>query len=333
MDIFPRLWQGFRRLSGIRRPHIIRVVVHNESMELSVIICTWNRANLLQVTLQSLADLKGGGGTGWELIVIDNNSTDDTAQTCDRFAGQLPLRRIDEPRQGHSFSRNRGAAEAHGEFLVWTDDDVIVSSGWLDAWREAFERHRSASFFGGPIEPDYQGVMPRWLEQNRDACDRAFAKRDLGDQPIELNARTLPFGANFATRRSVQLEFPFRAEFGRIGSGVRGHDEIDVLGRMVVNGHSGFWVPAARLRHMIPSSRLNTAYIYDYYHGQGQTWIASGRGELSADELARHIRHHRLRYWLKRGLRAPRAWFPHLVQLGILRGQLDELNSAKNPHA
>jgi glycosyltransferase involved in cell wall biosynthesis len=294
-------------------------------MKITVAICTWNRAELLKTTLQSLAALNCGESGDWELVVVDNNSTDSTRDVCRQFESALPLRVVEERQQGHSFSRNRVVANANGEVILWTDDDVLLPADWIGAYRTAILSDPAAGFFGGPIEPEYLAPMPRWMEQNRSVCDGVYARRHLGDQPVRLDAGNLPYGANFATRRSLQQRYPFRAEFGRVGQGLRGYDEIDVLSRMVEDGNYGRWVPAAGIRHLIPASRMTLRYVHDYFRGQGQTWVQRGMVKPAVTNLARQIRFHRRQFWLNRLSRDTRTWFSHWVQLGNLRGQLDQL--------
>src|SRR5215213_3679943 len=97
-------------------------------MRFTVAICTWNRAALLPEVLGRLARARPPAG-GWELLVVNNNSTDDTERVLDAFAGRLPLRRAFEQRQGLSHARNTAVKEATGEYLVWTDDDALVEAG------------------------------------------------------------------------------------------------------------------------------------------------------------------------------------------------------------
>src|SRR5260370_34261599 len=103
-------------------------------MRASVIICTWNRPRLLDQTLEQMARLRLPPDVAWELLVVNNNCTDQTDTVLRRHQSRLPLRRILEPRQGLSHARNAAAAAARGEILLWTDDDVLVDRDWLAAY-------------------------------------------------------------------------------------------------------------------------------------------------------------------------------------------------------
>src|SRR5689334_13047707 len=107
-------------------------------LKATILICTWNRADSLRRTLESLVAMQPPAPGSWEVLVVNNNSSDDTDATVDGFRDRLPIRRITERAQGLSNARNAGARAAQGEYLVWTDDDVIVDRSWLTKYVEAF---------------------------------------------------------------------------------------------------------------------------------------------------------------------------------------------------
>jgi glycosyltransferase involved in cell wall biosynthesis len=100
----------------------------------------------------------------WELLVVNNNCTDDTDAVIARHQDALPLRRLFEPEQGLSNARNSAVAVAKGDYILWTDDDVLVSSNWLVEYANAFRSWPDAAFFGGPIEPWFSTEPPAWLK-------------------------------------------------------------------------------------------------------------------------------------------------------------------------
>src|SRR5437763_1886582 len=119
-------------------------------------ICTWNRAALLEWTLTEMLLLRIPEPVTWELLVVNNNSTDETESVIARFAGKLPIRGIFEARQGQSHARNRLVAEAAGELILWTDDDVLVAPDWMEQYVEAARRWPDASHFGGTADPLFE---------------------------------------------------------------------------------------------------------------------------------------------------------------------------------
>jgi glycosyltransferase involved in cell wall biosynthesis len=109
-------------------------------MRIEIVICTWNRATLLAQTLERLRQLRPPAGAEWRLLVVNNNSRDHTADVLRSFADRLPLRSVFEPEPGLSNARNRAIVETTGDYLVWTDDDVLVAHDWLEAYVAAASR-------------------------------------------------------------------------------------------------------------------------------------------------------------------------------------------------
>ena len=132
-------------------------------MSVTVAICTFNRAESLRRSLKSLAAMRVPSGLSWELIIVNNNSTDHTDDVVEEYRDRLPLRREFEPRPGLSNARNRAIDIAKGEYIVWTDDDVVVDAGWLTAYVEAFRRWPDAAVYGGRIKPRYEPPVAKWI--------------------------------------------------------------------------------------------------------------------------------------------------------------------------
>src|SRR5207253_11169792 len=100
-------------------------------MHATVAICTWNRSQLLRQTLDQFLDLAIPAGMTWELLVVNNNSTDDTDVVLAEFESRLPLRRLFEREPGLSHARNAALAAATGDYILFTDDDVLIAQSWL----------------------------------------------------------------------------------------------------------------------------------------------------------------------------------------------------------
>jgi len=121
---------------------------------ISVIVCTYNRAQGLRQTLESFEAMLESPQTNWELVVVDNNSTDQTKSVANEFGakGTLPVRYVFEPKQGLSNARNAGVSAALGSIMAFTDDDCIVPQGWLNAIRREFEADPALAGIGGRVE-------------------------------------------------------------------------------------------------------------------------------------------------------------------------------------
>jgi glycosyltransferase involved in cell wall biosynthesis len=301
-------------------------------VHLTVAICTHNRAAQLRETLECLESLIPPLPNTWELVVVANACTDATERVLSEFCDRLPLRSVSEPAPGLSNARNRAVAEATGEYLVWTDDDVLVERDWLVEYVSAFRAHPGATFFGGPIEPVFQSTPPRWLIELLPAVGAAFSRRQLSDQPFQVDGRTLPYGANFAVRTVVQRSFRYHAALGqqpgRLGVG----EETQVLFAMLRKGHAGWWVPTARVRHVIPPERQRWEHVLAHWRAQGRAMAIQFRPVAGPRLLNRPLRIWRFAitaecaYRLRRVTRSRAACIDQLARARMGWGLLEAAN-------
>src|SRR6266446_6472716 len=242
-------------------------------MFITVAICTFNRAESLRRTLDSLVAMRVPSALAWEIVVVNNNSTDHTDDVINQYLDRLPLRREFEPQPGHTNARNRAIDAAKGEYIVWTDDDVVVEPGWLRAYMEAFRRWPEVAVFGGRITPRYERPVARWVTESEGLLGGPFAIRDFGNdvQPLSLAESRVPFGANFAIRATEQRAFRYDPNLGLAPGRRRYDDEIEVITRLLETGARGYWIPEAMVEHCIGRDRQTVRYIATYYEGWGET--------------------------------------------------------------
>ena len=239
-------------------------------MNLTVAICTWNRSKLLDQTLTHMHQLRIPAGVDWELLVVNNNCTDDTDAVIAVHANRLPIRRLFEPRQGQTCSRNCAVAASCGEYLLWTDDDVPVDKDWLVEYAEGFRQWPEAAFFGGTIEPWFEGSPPAWLMRLWPTVDYCYAVRKPDPSLQQVQRNYLPFGANFAIRVADQTRYPYDPTLGHKGKGMLGNDESSLMVKMLDDGLVGRWLPMATVKHYIPRTRQTISHLQRYYRGQGE---------------------------------------------------------------
>src|SRR5215472_16667421 len=192
--------------------------------ELTVILCTCNRAQSLTETLESLTSSRLPRSVVWEVLVVDNNSTDQTRGLVEEFCRRYPgrFRYLLESKPGKSHALNAGIASARGEVLVFVDDDVTVGPDWLQNLTAELLRNGEWAGVAGRILPAHAFKLPPWLVWKYD--DGAFrpdplgilcAHFDLGDEPKELNLDEAPYGANMALKRSAFAKYGgFRIHLG-----------------------------------------------------------------------------------------------------------------------
>lgn len=232
-------------------------------MRLTVAICTWNRAALLDRTLAEFRNLTLPPGLEWEIVVVNNNSPDDTDRVIESHAAALPLVRVFEPKQGHCHARNAAVAVARGDFLIWTDDDVLVPTDWIANYLAAAQQFPDAAVFGGPVRPWFAVTPPRWIADNIGRLGTCWALVDHGPDVRQLAEGEYCHGANMAFRTAVLRRYPFDPKYGRVGSQLTSGDDSDVVGRVRREGGGGVWVGTAPVNHYLPADRLTAKYAYE----------------------------------------------------------------------
>lgn len=246
---------------------------HPTGLRATVAICTRDRAATLARVLESFCAQSVPEGTSWELLVIDNGSTDHTRDVAVAFARRLPLRLLDEPEPGLSSARNCAVSAARGEYLLWIDDDAIPSPGWITGYLTAFSEWPEAAVFGGPIGVTFDTPPPPWFARALPVICGVYGQRDLGPTPIALRAivTELPFGTNYATRTADQRQFPYDTNLGRHPAHpTRGAEETEVLLSMLESGLEGRWVPAAAVTHLKDVARATTRFIVEQISEYGE---------------------------------------------------------------
>ena len=240
-------------------------------MEVTVAICTWNRADLLDKTLEQMRELRIPERTEWELLVVNNNCTDNTDEVIARHQKNLPIRRLFEKKPGLSNARNCAMDAALGQLLVWTDDDVLVSEGWLAEYVTAWKRFPSAAYFGGPVEPWYQSTPPEWVIKNQKQLEGVFALKNLSVEMRDMRGQEEPFGANMAYNAERIGERRFNADLGRMRDSLLSGEDVAFVDALRHEGHQGVWVPGARVQHFVEQKRMTATYLWNFYVGWGRS--------------------------------------------------------------
>jgi glycosyltransferase involved in cell wall biosynthesis len=228
-------------------------------MNITVAIATFNRSRDLQLTLESLAGVDTTAAGAYEVLVVDNNSSDDTAGVVARYGPRFGgrLRYIHEPRQGLSQARNRAVAEARHEVIAFLDDDVDVHVNWMKALVAAYRANGWAAV-GGKAYLLYPRSRPSWLS---DRGEVFLTKVDLGPEPRRAKPDEL-FGVNFSIRKDWGEKVGwFRTDLGRVGKCLLGNEETDLLERIAAAGGELFYEPAAVVGHRVAPARLNRQWF------------------------------------------------------------------------
>jgi glycosyltransferase involved in cell wall biosynthesis len=237
-------------------------------MKFSVVIATYNRAADLRGTLDSLARLRPQGD--WEVIVVDNNSTDGTRAVLESAAAAFPapLRYVFEREQGRSPALNAGIRLAAGDIIATTDDDVRVEPDWLDRAADGLTRLQ-CDYVGGRVLPIWGATPPAWLPDRGGKHWAVIALLDYGPAPLEFGAR-VPLGVNMAFARDAFARAGlFDPDTGRKAGTLLGQEVREWCIRARAAGLRGFYVPELAVHHMIPASRLNKRYFRRWFYWRG----------------------------------------------------------------
>ena len=302
-------------------------------MNVTIAICTWNRAALLADTLETLSQIRVPAGIEWECLIVNNSCTDNTNDVVASFARSMPMRALFEPMPGLSRARNHAVREARGDLILFTDDDVQLDCEWMSAYVEAAARWPQASYFGGMIEPRYQSEPPAFVTANLKLLQGMLACHDYGSIERVFGEYEEPWGGNMAIRRSVFAQFLFDESLGhRHEDRVMG-EESDLFDKLRALKHLGVWVPGAHVKHLVPANILTAEGVRRHFHSDGRTMVRMGN--------IQHTRILRLPRWMIRALcgvankrierlRASEssAWVPLLARCAMWEGMLDESSAA-----
>lgn len=243
-------------------------------MDITVILCTWNRAKMLAIALASIEACVAPPEIQWEVLVVDNNSSDDTRAVCDSFVQRYPgrFRYLFEGQQGKSYALNAGVQNAKGRIIAFTDDDLTVDAHWIEALYDVFEKQNCAGV-GGKIVPVWTCKQPAWLDFNGPYAHTAFGgivRFDHGSEISELS--TAPIGANMAYRRDILDKYgPFRSDLCRVGNLLGGEDSE--YGRRLLKAKERLlFLPTAIVYHPVEKQRTERKYFraWAYHYGR---WI------------------------------------------------------------
>ena len=242
-------------------------------VSLSVVICSFNRSASLAETLASVNACRLPLDRPVELLVIDNNSTDQTERTCADFAlvARMPFRRVLEPRQGLSCARNRGIREATGDVIIFTDDDVLVNDAWLVTYASEFGDHHVDCAYGR-VHADWRGHRPAWFS---DLLRPAYAIVDYGAARMLVSDASHEFyGANFAVRKELLVALGgFDVGLGRTNEKLAIGEETRVYHDLLSRGSVIVYNPSIEVHHVIDEGRKEKAYLLKYYHDTAESLV------------------------------------------------------------
>jgi len=237
-------------------------------VNIDIVICTYNRAANLDEVLSALSAQRVGSDVIWSVLVVDNASTDATAEVVEahRFHRLPPsLRRVVESEQGLTPARRRGVQETTAPWIAFVDDDNLLAPGWVDAIAQAIRSHPEAGGISGRVVLDWEEPPPNFLE----GLGSCFAEQELGEAAREIDDMV---GAGMVVRRRALVECgwlqcPLLAD--RVGKRLVSGGDCEIVQRILGAGFQLWFTPDAVLRHRISKSRTSWRYLLRVMYGLG----------------------------------------------------------------
>ena len=248
---------------------------------ISIVLATFNGASTLPTTLDAFCRLRTPK-CGFEMIAVDNASTDETRAILEDYRDRLALTIVQEPAPGKSNAMNSGIRYARGSLVLFTDDDVIPSPDWVCAYADAAEAHPDVDIFAGQVRHFWQKTPPEWLERlgaEGEAYGGTAIDRPAG--PIEPHFIK---GANFLVRSRLLREHKFRADIGYgAGGDMVAGEETYFAQKAFEARHKLRYVPQACVRHIVRRHQIGYWPVFQRYFRIGRGLEAISNHRLSED--------------------------------------------------
>ena len=255
--------------------------------EVSVIVATYNRGNTVRGTIESVMNQECDG-LEYEVIVVDNNSSDDTRRAIEDLRGRPGYEKLYyffEEQQGVSYARNTGIAAARAPILAFTDDDIRPANNWVRSINDGFKRFPQVDCLGGKVLPEIGTEFPGWLTSKHWT---PLALMDLGDEPIELHVDTGAglVGANMAVRAAALREVgSFRPHLQRVKGGIGSLEDHELQLRLSAAGKRLLYLPEMVVYAQVFAERLTKTYHRRWYCGHGHFYAVMRNEEFESSKI------------------------------------------------
>jgi glycosyltransferase involved in cell wall biosynthesis len=238
--------------------------------DISVVICTYNRASTLRQALRSVF-AQNARDFFYQIIVVDNNSSDETPAIVESMKADttVDLRYLREVRQGNAYARNTGVLEAEASIIAFLDDDCIAHESWLATMKSAFDRDPELAFVGGRVLPVWEVDPPAWLNAEHWS---PLALLDYGGAERTIDGQMPPglLTANLAVRRKVFEELGgFLPSLQRVRDGIGSMEDHELLLRICRSGRRGLYLPDLVTWARVGPERVTKAYHRRWHTGNG----------------------------------------------------------------
>ncbi|MBI1857653.1 MAG: glycosyltransferase family 2 protein [Candidatus Melainabacteria bacterium] len=255
---------------------------------LSVIVCTRNRAKQLTTLLQCLGTQRDLEDLTWEIVIVDNNSEDNTKEVAYAFCegSNLKVNYVLESKLGSSYARNSGILASKGTFLLFLDDDVLIPNDFISNALMGIQEFEEFDIFGFRILPDWHEVIkqPFWLTFGKpfNLIQSFLPVHDLGVEPLRYPNRITknPISASFLAKKEVfEKTGPFREDLGVNKSGQC--EDTEFFWYAMINRYKILYWPYATLYHTVNPDRLSVKYLHKWYFNLGKSlYLVKNTGRI-----------------------------------------------------
>lgn len=241
-------------------------------MRFSFITCTYNRDKYIAQTLQSVCS-QTFDNNNHEIIVIDNNSTDNTATICNEFREKYTdknFRYFKEENQGLSFALNRGIKEAKGDFLIFVDDDETIIPEHLERLEAHLKNYPHVELFGSPVIPVYEVEQPKWMSRFTQRLIGGYF--DQGNSVKQLDAKNYPGTGHTIIKRELYEKYGYyNTDLGRKGSSLMGAEDKDMFNRLKAHNVECYYLPDIPIYHHIPPNKMTDDFFHRLTYSIGKS--------------------------------------------------------------
>lgn len=239
-------------------------------MDITLLVCTYNRSGDLRELLETALAQETGGAFSYEVLVVDNNSNDDTRRVVENFiaAGHAHLRYLFEGKQGRSNALNTGLDAVRGHVYALADDDLILPKDYLSKIFAAFQTHPEISFVGGKVLPLWRSDVPAWLTQQHWS---AIAMSDYGEQEFYSDSTSqINLLAGAFRVADVKAVGGYHQELGVSKETIGGTEDAELHTRLWRAGRKGLYLPHLWLNHKVEPPRVTKKYHRRWHTGHGR---------------------------------------------------------------
>lgn len=226
---------------------------------LSIVICTYNRYQILEIVINHLTEIKHFDLV--ELIVVDNNSTDQTSSVVQHFVSQYDnIHYIFEQKQGLSIARNTGHHHATKPFVVYLDDDALADENMIMRIEDILKEHPQIEAFGGAYYPWYHYGQPHWFKDK-------YASKTYTHRGLKVLTNTTWSGGIMIIKRALLKKFPFREDLGMTGTKTMYGEETELQFRLKKNGINVYGTNDVFIKHIVQDYKLNVQWFFKQKKG------------------------------------------------------------------